>query len=78
MQEVQRGLLHQQVVMIGRAPHERGQPRHPVADLESQALGEEPLRRLLIQGADHHVAEALRLCDRAALLLAGEIAWGRL
>jgi lipopolysaccharide export system ATP-binding protein len=24
--------------------------------------------------ADHHVAEALRLCDRAALLLAGEIA----
>jgi lipopolysaccharide export system ATP-binding protein len=24
--------------------------------------------------ADHHVAEALRLCDRAALLLAGEVA----
>jgi lipopolysaccharide export system ATP-binding protein len=24
--------------------------------------------------ADHHVAEALRLCDRAALLLGGEIA----
>jgi lipopolysaccharide export system ATP-binding protein len=24
--------------------------------------------------ADHHVAEALRLCDRAALLLSGEVA----
>ncbi len=36
------------------------------------------LRALADQGAavvvaDHHVAEALRLCDRAALLLAGEI-----
>ena len=47
--------------MIGRAPHERGQSRHPVADLKPQALGEEPLRRLLIQRADHHMPEPARL-----------------
>src|SRR6266571_3534691 len=48
VQEIHRCLLHQQVVMIRRAPHERGQPRHPVAHLEPQTLGEEPLRRFLI------------------------------
>jgi lipopolysaccharide export system ATP-binding protein len=53
----------------------------PFAALDPRGAGRagELLRALADGGAaviiaDHHVAEALRLCDRAALLLAGEIA----
>jgi hypothetical protein len=61
VQEVHRCLLHEQIVMIRRAPHERGQAGHPVADLEPQALGEEPLRGLLVKRADDHVPKPARL-----------------
>ena len=57
VQEVDRGLLDEHVVVVGGAAHERREAGDGVADLEAQALGEEPLAGLLVDRADHHVPE---------------------
>ena len=61
MQERQRRLLVEHVVVVGGAAHERGEPRHGVADLEAEALGEQLLRGLLVGRAEHHVSQLARL-----------------
>jgi len=57
MQERQRRLLYEHVVVVGGAAHECGQSGHGVADLEPDALLEEALRLFLVGGAEHDVAE---------------------
>ena len=57
VQVADRRRLHEHVVVLGGAPHEGGQERHLVADLEPQALDEERRAGLLVGGTDHHVPE---------------------
>ena len=56
VEEVDRRLLGQEVVVVGRAAHEGGHA-DVVADLEPQTLGEEPLGGVLVDRPDHDVAE---------------------
>jgi hypothetical protein len=43
MQERHRGWLEQQIVVVGGAPHERGESSDPVADLEPNSVAEKAL-----------------------------------
>jgi hypothetical protein len=60
MEEVDGGLLHQHVVVGPWSSAERGKARSLAADLEAEALDEEPLRRFLVDGAEHDVTESAR------------------
>jgi hypothetical protein len=60
VQEVQRCLLQQQIVMIGRAAQERGQAGDVVGHLEPEPFCEEVLGGFLIQRAHDHMTEPAR------------------
>ncbi len=51
----------QDIVMVGRTPHERGDAGHGIADLEAQPLNEESLRPLVIGRAEHDVTKFARM-----------------
>ncbi len=57
MQERHRGGEHQDVVVIGGAAHEGAGALNVVADLETEAVGEEGPGDLVVGGAEHGVAE---------------------
>lgn len=60
VQERDRCLLNEHVVVVGRTAHERSQTRDGVADLEPDALLKEPLREFLVGRAEDDVAELAR------------------
>src|ERR1700761_2324436 len=60
VQEVQRRLLHQDVVMVGGASHEAGQSGHVIGDFEAQPVSEKPVTGLLVNRADDDMAEFAR------------------
>jgi hypothetical protein len=55
VEERHRGRLNEQVVMVGGATHERGDTDNLIADLETDSLLEEALRRLEVGAADDDV-----------------------
>ena len=57
MQELGRCRLNEQIVVIGGTPKERSGSGYRVADFEANALNEEPLTGLEVDGAEHDVAE---------------------
>jgi uncharacterized protein len=60
VQEAHRRGQHQQVVVVGRAAQERAGALDAVADLESDPVGEERRRRLVIGAGQHRVPELAR------------------
>ena len=60
VQEVDRRGQHEDVVVVAGAAHERAHPGDPVADLETEAVGEERRRAAVVGAAQHGVAELAR------------------
>ena len=60
VQEVQRRLLDQQIVVVGRAAQKGRQAGHPVGDFEAKSGGEKLLGGLLVQRSHHDVTEPAR------------------
>jgi hypothetical protein len=61
VQERNRGILKEEIVMIGRAPEKGGDAPNFVAHLEPDAVDEEALRGLGVRSADDDVSQFARL-----------------
>src|SRR4029077_13188650 len=61
MQETDGRGLQQQIVVVWRTAHEGRQSGGRVADLETEAIGEKPLRRFQIRRSHDHVSKFARV-----------------